>query len=76
MLYYINTIFLGSLSNRNEFMTDFLYKKYGPIVRFDGNFAAPPMIILYDAEATSKVSNEYIIILSQYFFLTHYVMNA
>ncbi|CAH2091759.1 unnamed protein product [Euphydryas editha] len=45
----------GSLSNRKVFTTDFLYKKYGPIVRFDGRFGSPSIIILYDAEASSQI---------------------
>ncbi|CAK1551623.1 unnamed protein product [Leptosia nina] len=44
----------GELSDPVK-MPEILYKRYGPIVRFDGKFGAPTLIFLLDAEAAAQV---------------------
>ncbi|XP_050362896.1 cytochrome P450 CYP12A2-like isoform X2 [Nymphalis io] len=45
----------GYLSKRSDLLSEKNYRKYGPIVRFQGFFGSPPVITLYDPEVISHI---------------------
>ncbi|XP_052737991.1 cytochrome P450 CYP12A2-like [Bicyclus anynana] len=39
----------------DDFITSAMYDRYGPIIRMDGFFGSPSIVMLYDAEAAAQV---------------------
>lgn len=55
MLHFLPVI--GSIGPTEDFskVSDFLYKKYGPIVRLEGGFGSPPFIFIFDVEMIEQI---------------------
>ncbi|CAH2236859.1 jg27473 [Pararge aegeria aegeria] len=45
----------GSLYNNEDFINNVMYERFGPIIRMEGYFGSPPIILLYDAEASAQI---------------------
>ncbi|CAH0717365.1 unnamed protein product, partial [Brenthis ino] len=45
----------GSLYHHRKFIADVLFEQYGPIVKLDGQFGSPTLILLRDAEGSAQI---------------------